>query len=186
MPQPGGHRSENVKTKTAQDKRVLDICEPVAQGLGYRIVRVRVMDGKRATMQLMAEQIADGSMSIDDCANLSRALSTTLEVEDPIEGAYILEVSSPGLDRPLTEIADFEIYRGCLVRLDLDRMVEGRKRFKGTLAGRDGNVVVIFLQDKEDTARIPFAWISDARLLITDEMIKTGRKAREMAESETE
>ena len=173
-----------LKTKTTMDERVLAIAEPVAKDLGFGIVRVRVMAGKRATLQVMAERLSDGTMGVDDCATLSRELSSVFEVEDPIDGAYVLEVSSAGLDRPLTDIEHFDRYQGYLARLELDRLVEGRKRFRGILAGVDGDQVEINLDGEGDTALIPFDWISEAKLLITDELIEKGQKAKEQAQKE--
>ncbi len=177
-------KKSNMKTKTTMDERVLAIAEPVAHDLGFAIVRVRVMAGKRATLQIMAERLSDGQMSVANCAFLSRELASTLEVEDPIDGAYVLEVSSAGLDRPLTEMLHFERYKGLLARVELDRLVEGRKRFRGILAGIDGDNIAIDLVKEEETALIPFAWISEAKLLITDELIKAGQQAKEAAEQE--
>ena len=173
-----------MKTKTDMDARILAIAEPIATDLGLRIVRVRVMSGKRATVQLMAERISDGLMSVDNCADLSRAMSSALEVEDPIHDAYVLEVSSPGLDRPLTALEDFETYTGYLARLELDRFVEGRKRFRGVIAGYEGENIEIDLDGEEDRAEIPFDWISDAKLLITDELIAAGQEKKPAAKSE--
>lgn len=170
-----------MKTKTDIDARILALAEPVAADLALRIVRVRVMSGKRSTVQIMAERISDGLMGVDNCADLSRAMSSLLEVEDPIHDAYVLEVSSPGLDRPLTDITDFETYAGHLARLELDRFVEGRKRFRGILAGYDGDNIEIDLDGEEDRAEIPFNWISDAKLLITDELIAKGQAAKDAA-----
>jgi len=168
------------------DERVLALAEPVAADLGLRIVRVRVQSGKRRTVQIMAERISDGFVSVDNCADLSRELSAIMEVEDPIPEAYMLEVSSPGLDRPLTSLEDFSTYEGYLARLDLDRMVEGRKRFRGVLAGlEDGHVDINLDGETESTASIPFDWISEAKLLITDELIEAGQKAKKAAEQET-
>ena len=166
-----------MKTKTDMDSRVVAVADPVAADLGYHIVRVRVMSGKRSTVQIMAERISDGQMGVADCAKLSRALSSELEVEDPIHDAYVLEVSSPGLDRPLTAIKDFETYAGFTAKLELDRMIEGRKRFRGTLAGIDGNNVEIDLDGETETAQIPFDWLSEAKLVVTDELIAAGQKA---------
>ena len=164
----------SLKTKTTMDARVYEIVEPVADDLGYAIVRLRVMGGKRATLQIMAERKSDGRMEIEDCETLSRAVSSTLEVEDPITEAYILEVSSPGLERPLTTPEDFQRFTGYLARVELDRMVEGRKRFRGTLDGVEGDHIAIVLDGEEDAAQIPFAWVSEAKLLVTDDMIKAG------------
>ena len=172
-----------MKTKTNIDERILALAEPVAADLGLRIVRIRVMSGKRRTVQIMAERVSDGLVSVDNCADLSRELSAVMEVEDPIAEAYMLEVSSPGLDRPLTSLKDFTTYEGYLARLDLDRMVEGRKRFRGILAGvEDGHVDINLDGETETTASIPFDWISEAKLLITDELIEAGQKAKKAAE----
>ena len=173
-----------MKTKTDMDARILAIADPIAADLGLRIVRIRVMGGKRSKVQIMAERIKDGLMGVDNCANLSRAISSALEVEDPIHDAYVLEVSSPGLDRPLTALEDFETYAGYLARLELDRFVEGRKRFRGLLAGYEGENIEIDLDGEEDRAEIPFAWISEAKLLVTDELIAAGQDKRP-AETET-
>lgn len=171
-----------MRTKTNTDERVLAIAEPVAAELGLRIVRIRVMAGKRKTVQIMAERISDGAMAVENCEALSRELSAIMEVEDPISDPYMLEVSSPGLDRPLTDIEDFTTYEGYLARIELDRLVEGRKRFRGVLAGVDGNDIDINLDgEAETTASIPFDWIAEAKLLVTDDLIKAGQKARELA-----
>jgi len=165
-----------LKTKTNMDERILAIASPVAEDMGYGIVRIRVQGGNRSVVQIMAERLSDGMMNVSDCAQLSRTLSSTFEVEDPIDGAYVLEVSSPGLDRPLTDLKHFEQYSGQLARLELDRFVEGRKRFRGILAGIDDDNVAIDLDKEEETALIPFAWISEAKLLITDDVITKGQK----------
>ncbi len=171
-----------MKTKTHMDERVLALAEPVAADLGLNIVRVRVMAGKRQTVQIMAERISDGLMGIGDCEALSRELSALMEVEDPLPDAYVLEVSSPGLDRPLTDLSDFDKYEGYQAKLELDRLVEGRKRFRGVLAGtEDGHVDINLEGETENTASIPFDWISEAKLLITDELIEAGQKAKEAA-----
>ncbi len=174
-----------MKTKTDMDERILAIAEPVAQDMGLEIVRVRVMANKRTTVQVMAERARDGLMGVDDCARFSRELSAILEVEDPLQGAYALEVSSPGIDRPLTTLPQFSRHEGYLARIELDRLVEGRKRFRGLLAGNDddGNVG-INLDGEEETAFIPFDWIAEAKLLITDALIEAGQKAKEAAKAE--
>lgn len=168
-----------MKTKTDLDARVLTIVEPIADDLGLRIVRLRVMAGRRPTLQIMAERKSDGRMSVSACEDLSRAASSALEVEDPIRDAYVLEVSSPGLERPLTSLEDFQNYTGYLVRLELDRLVEGRKRFRGVLAGIEDENIDIDLDGEKETAQIPFAWISEAKLLITDALIEEGQKAKD-------
>ncbi len=167
-----------MKTKTTMDARILDIAEPIANDMGYDIVRVRVQGNKRTVVQIMAERTKDGQMGVDDCAKLSRELSASFEVEDPLHDAYNLEVSSPGIDRPLTTLEQLARHEGYLVRLELDRLAEGRKRFRGHLAGNDGEQVGIDLDGEDETAFIPFDWIVDAKILITDELIKAGQKAR--------
>ncbi|RKQ69491.1 ribosome maturation factor RimP [Litorimonas taeanensis] len=175
-----------MKTKTHTDERVLALAEPIAEDLGLNIVRVRVMAGKRKTVQIMAERKSDGLMAVENCEALSRELSALMEVEDPISDAYILEVSSPGLDRPLTDLKDFETYEGYHAKIELDRLVEGRKRFRGVLAGVDGNDVDINLENEPDsTASIPFDWISEAKLQITDALIEAGQKAKDAAKLNT-
>ena len=174
-----------MKTKTNKDERILALADPIAADLGLHIVRVRVMAGKRQTVQIMAERKSDGLMSVENCADLSRELSAFMEVEDPISDPYMLEVSSPGLDRPLTDIEAFEFYEGYLARLELDRLVEGRKRFRGTLAGvEDGHVDINLDGEADSTASIPFDWIAEAKLLITDELIKKGQEAKDAAQKE--
>ena len=116
-------------------------------------------------------------MLVEDCAALSRAVSEVLDAADPIKGEYSLEVSSPGIDRPLTRLKDFEAYEGYEARIELDRLAENRKRFKGELAGVEGDDVAIDLEGEDETALIPFAWISDAKLVITDQLMKRGAEA---------
>lgn len=170
-----------MKTKTHTDERILAIAEPIAKDMGLNIVRVRVQSGRRKTVQIMAERISDGLLGIAECETLSRELTATLDVEDPIHDPFILEVSSPGLERPLTSLEDFKHYAGYSARVDLDRMVEGRKRFRGVLAGIDGNNIDIDLDGEKETAQIPFEWVSEAKLLITDELIKAGQEAKDAA-----
>lgn len=114
----------------------------------------------------------------EECARLSRAVSEVFDAADPIAGEYLLEVSSPGVDRPLTRQSDFDLFEGYEARLETDRMVEGRKRFKGILAGTDGENIAIDLDGEEDTALIPFDWLVDAKLVLTDELMKAGAEKR--------
>jgi ribosome maturation factor RimP len=168
-----------MRGKTAEDLRLLELLEPVAEAAGYEIVRLRLMGGdKQRRLQIMAERPSDGEMLVEDCAKLSRAISEVMDAADPIAGEYVLEVSSPGVDRPLTRLKDFETYEGYEARLELDRMAEGRKRFRGVLAGVDGDNVAIDLEGEEHTALIPFAWIIEAKLVLTDELMKRGADAR--------
>ena len=178
-----------MRGKTAEDARLLELLDPVAEAVGYELVRLRLMGGdKQRRLQIMAER-PDGEMNVEDCARLSRAISEVLDAADPISGEYVLEVSSPGVDRPLTRLKDFEAYEGYEARLELDRLVENRKRFKGQLAGVEGDQVAIDLEDEDETALVPFAWISEAKLVLTDELMKRGaesRKARLAAENDND
>ena len=173
-----------MRGKTPEDRRLLELLDPVAESVGYEIVRLRMMGGVgRRTLQIMGER-PDGDMNVDDCSILSRAMSDILDAADPISGDYVLEVSSPGVDRPLTRLKDFETYEGYEARLELDRLAEGRKRFRGILAGIDEEQVCIDLEGEEDTTLIPFAWITEAKLSLTEELMKRGaeQRARRIAE----
>ena len=164
--------------KAAIDRRLASIVQPTIQGLGYELVRLRLMGGKRNTLQIMAER-PEGWIEVDDCARISRAVSAVLDVEDPIGGEYTLEVSSPGIDRPLTRLKDFERYTGYEVRLETSEMIDGRKRFRGVLGGvEDGEVL---LEIPEGTIGLSFDLVSDAKLILTDELIAeslAGRQAQ--------
>lgn len=167
-----------MRGKTPEDQTLLDLLDPVAEAAGYDIVRLRMKGGEqRRTLQIMAED-ANGEMMVEDCATLSRALAQVLDAADPIRGEYVLEVSSPGIDRPLTRFKDFETYEGYEARIELDRLAEGRKRFKGILVGIEDDNVAIDLEGEEDTALLPFAWITDAKLSLTDELMKRGAEQR--------
>ncbi|TJZ86618.1 ribosome maturation factor RimP [Paracoccus hibiscisoli] len=159
--------------KTAIDRRLAEIITPVIEDLGYELVRVRLQGGKTATLQIMADR-PDGGINVDDCAQISTAVSATLDVEDPIEDNYHLEVSSPGIDRPLTRLKDFASFEGYEARLDLNQAIDGRKKFKGTLAGVEGSEVLINIEDQGQTHTIglEFDLLSDAKLVLTDELIK--------------
>ncbi len=167
-----------MRGKTPEDHRLLELLDPVAEAEGYDIVRLRMKGGEhRRTLQIMAED-EHGDMQVEDCATLSRAFSQVLDAADPIAGEYALEVSSPGVDRPLTRFKDFETYQGYEAKIELDRLAEGRKRFKGILAGIEGEDIAIDLEGEQDTALLPFAWITDAKLSLTDELMKRGAEQR--------
>jgi ribosome maturation factor RimP len=171
-----------MRAKTTEDRKLIEIFDPIAETLGLDIVRIRLMGsnkpGGARRLQIMAERKRDHDINVNDCARLSRAISAYIDESDPISGEYILEVSSPGIDRPLTRLVDFETYEGYEARLELDRLAEGRKRFRGVLAGVEDDHVAINLEDDEDTAMIPFAWIIDAKLVLTDELMKKGAEKR--------
>jgi ribosome maturation factor RimP len=167
-----------MRGKTAEDLRLLELLDPVADVTGYEIVRLRLMGGEfQRRLQIMAER-PDGDMNVEDCAKLSRAFSEIMDAADPIKGEYVLEVSSPGVDRPLTRLKDFETYEGFEARIELDRLAEGRKRFRGQLAGVEGDQVALDLEGEEETALVPFAWIIDAKLVLTDQLMKRGAETR--------
>jgi len=168
-----------MRGKTAEDLNLLELLDPVAEAAGYEIVRLRLMGGEHARrLQIMAERPVDGDMNVEDCARLSRAISEIMDAADPIAGEYTLEVSSPGVDRPLTRLKDFATFEGHEARLELDRMAEGRKRFKGILAGVEDDAVAIDLEGEEETAMIPFSWIVEAKLILTDQLMKRGADVR--------
>jgi ribosome maturation factor RimP len=168
-----------MRGKTAEDIRLLELLDPVAEAAGYEIVRLRLMGGSETRrLQIMAERASDGDMVVEDCARLSRALSEVLDAADPISGEYTLEVSSPGVDRPLTRRKDFEAYEGYEIKLELDRLAEGRKRFRGVLAGVEGDQVGIDLEGEAETAMVPLAWIVEAKLVLTDQLMKRGAEER--------
>ena len=167
-----------MRGKTAEDVKLLELLDPVAGAAGYEIVRLRLMGGDhRRRLQIMAERDG-GTMLVEDCAALARAVSEVLDAADPIKDEYTLEVSSPGVDRPLTRLEDFDAYSGYEARIELDRLAENRRRFKGVLAGVQDGQVAIDLEGEDETALIPFAWISDAKLVITDQLMKRGAEAR--------
>jgi ribosome maturation factor RimP len=168
-----------LRAKTVEDREILELVDPVAETLGLEIVRVRLMGGTlRRRLQIMAERPADNDISVEECARLSRAVSEVLDAADPIAGEYLLEVSSPGVDRPLTRLKDFDIFEGLEARLETDRMIEGRKRFKGLLAGTDEENIAIDLDGEDDTALIPFDWLADAKLVMNDALLKRGAAIR--------
>ena len=154
------------------DQRLAAILRPTIEGMGFELVRLRLMGGKRMTLQIMAER-PDGTMEVEDCAKLSRQISVVLDVEDPIEREYTLEVSSPGIDRPLTRLHDFDRWEGYEARLETAELIDGRKRFKGILAGVEGDEVLIDVEDDtvDGTIGLKFEWLSDAKLVLTDELV---------------
>ena len=164
--------------KTAIDRRLAEIVHPVVQDMGFELVRLRLMGGQTKTLQIMAER-PDGGIEVDDCARISNEVSAVLDVEDPVSDPYTLEVSSPGIDRPLTRLKDFETYEGYEAKLETAELIEGRKRFKGVLAGVEGDEVLINIE--EGTVGLNFDWLAEAKLVLTDELIKEMLRARKDA-----
>ena len=151
------------------------VFEPVIEKAGFRLVRLRMMGGAAKTLQVMAER-PDGSMDVEGCATLSHVLLDFIEAEDPIEGDYEIEVSSPGIDRPLTRLMDFARWAGHEAKIELHTPIEGRRRFRGVLLGLDGQDVAIRADNSE--TRLPFRAIANAKLVLTDKLINEDLKAR--------
>lgn len=168
--------------KTAIDRRLAEIIQPVIEDMGYELVRVRLQGGKTSLLQIMADR-PEGGINVDDCAEISTMVSATLDVEDPIEEAYTLEVSSPGIDRPLTRLKDFATFEGYESRLETTQPIDGRKRFKGVLAGVEGDEVLINIEEGSETHTIGlhFDWLADAKLVLTDELIAEMLKQKKEA-----
>ncbi|TRW99703.1 ribosome maturation factor RimP [Paracoccus sp. M683] len=166
-------KSNDLIAKTAIDRRLAEILIPVIEDLGFELVRLRLQGGKTATLQIMADR-PEGGINVDDCADISVAVSATLDVEDPIEDNYNLEVSSPGIDRPLTRLKDFATFEGYEVKLETNLPIDGRKRFKGVLAGVEGDEVLVNIEEagEEQTIGLNFDLLSDAKLLLTDDLIR--------------
>ena len=176
-----------MRGRTPEDRELIALLDPVATEAGFALVRLRLMGGaEQRRLQIMAER-EDGSMNVEDCARLSRAVSVLLDELDPIAGEYTLEVSSPGIDRPLTRLKDFTANEGLEARIELDRVAEGRKRFRGILAGTetvDGQeMIAVDLEGEEHTALVPFGWVVEAKLILTDQLLKLGadRRAAELS-----
>jgi len=167
--------------------RVAVIAEPVIEDLGYRLVRVKVSGADGCTVQIMAER-PDGSMAVEDCETVSRALSPVLDVADPVDRAYRLEISSPGLDRPLVRKSDFDRYAGHLVRIEMEVPVAGRKRFRGVLAGTEGEAARLRCDEAAEgespDVLLPIAEMSEAKLVLTDELLSEALRREKAAKRE--
>ncbi len=166
------------------EARVAALLEPVIEQLGYRLVRVKVSAMNGTTLQIMAER-PDGSMSVEDCEAVSRGISPVLDVEDPMDRAYHLEVSSPGIDRPLVRVGDFQAWAGHLMKLEAGRLVSGRKRFRGRVVSVDDAGLRLERDavsgEEEKVVEIPFDAIAEARLILTDDLIAASLKADKAA-----
>jgi len=171
-------------TETGIDARVADIIEPTINEMGYQLVRVKLSSQNGLTLQIMAER-PDGIMTVSDCEKLSMAISPVLDVEDPIDKAYHLEVSSPGIDRPMVRKSDFNKWTGHIVKFETSVMVAGRKRFRGTIKSVSEDAFVLereaTAKDEEPLVTIPFNTLSEARLILTDDLIRDALKADKAA-----
>jgi ribosome maturation factor RimP len=189
-----GAGDDRLIRETGVDARVALIIRPVLEAIGFRLVRVRLSAQNGMTLQIMAER-PDGTMTVEDCEEVSRAVSPALDVEDPIDKAYHLEVSSPGIDRPLVRRTDFSSALGHLVKLETAVLVADRKRFRGRIAATDEDGVTIERDQAsygdEPVVRVPWDAIADAKLILTDDLIsetlkkdKQAKKLRAAAEAE--
>ena len=151
------------------DKKLAELLNPILEDLGFEMVRIRLSSGDPSTLQIMADRL-NGQIGVDDLANINTSIGTILDVEDPITENYTLEISSPGIDRPLTRKKDFDSYQGFEAKLETTELIDGRRRFKGILAGISNDEVLINLE--EGTVGLEFNWLSDARLILSDDLIK--------------
>jgi ribosome maturation factor RimP len=168
--------------RSAMDRRLAALVRPVIEGMGFELVRVRLMGGAQPTLQIMAER-PDGTMEVDDCGRISTAIGALLDVEDPIAESYTREVSSPGIDRPLTRLRDFDRWDGHLARIETAELIDGRRRFKGILQGTAEDEVLIALEEDGSpvTIGLKFEWLSDAKLVLTDDLIRAALRGRKDA-----
>nr|WP_217360477.1 MULTISPECIES: ribosome maturation factor RimP [unclassified Aliiroseovarius] len=164
------------------DQRLAGIVGPVIEGMGFELVRLRLQGGNTPMLQIMAQR-PDGGIEVDECAEISTAISAVLDVEDPIEDNYTLEVGSPGIDRPLTRLKDFDAWQDYTAKIETTELIDGRKRFKGTLMGTEGNEVLIEIENQGEmvTIGLDFDWLADAKLVMTDELIRDVLRARKDA-----
>lgn len=170
--------------ETGLDRRVAEIIEPVLEAMDFRLVRVRLMNQNGQTLQVMAER-NDGTMTVVDCETVSMAVSPVLDVDDPIPGAYHLEVSSPGIDRPMVRKSDFVRWTGHVVKCETSVMLEGRKRFRGRIAAADDNGFTVERSDiaygESPVVTVPYTALAEAKLILTDDLIREALKADKQA-----
>ena len=172
--------------ETGLDRRVADIIEPTIEQIGYQLVRVRLSAQNGATLQIMCER-PDGTMTVEDCEKVSMAVSPVLDVEDPIDKAYHLEVSSPGIDRPMVRKSDFTRWLGHLLKCETSILVDGRKRFRGKIVAADENGFTLERDQPapgdEPVVVIPFTALAEGRLILTDELIRDALAADKKAKA---
>ena len=168
----------NLIAKTAQDRRMAELITPVIEDMGFELVRLRLQSGEIPLLQIMAER-PEGGIEVDDCGAISNAVSALLDVEDPLEEEYTLEVSSPGIDRPLTRLKDFETFEGFEAKVETAEMIDGQKRFRGALAGVEDDEVLLTID--QGTIGLKFEWLVEAKLIMTDELIKEMLRQRKAA-----
>jgi ribosome maturation factor RimP len=168
--------AETGRSGMSDEGRIARLIEPTLEDMGFELVRVRLSGTRDLTLQVMADRADGTQITVDDCAEISQALSALLDVEDPIDRAYSLEVSSPGIDRPLTRLKDFERYAGFEAKIELARLLDGRRRYRGTLEGVEGETVRL-RTDRGEAVELPFAEIGQAKLVLTDALIEASRAA---------
>lgn len=168
--------------RAAIDQRLAEIVKPAVEAAGFELVRLRLMSGKTRTLQIMADR-PEGGIEIDELGEITRLVGAVLDVEDPLEDAYVLEVSSPGIDRPLTRLKDFDTWSGHEARIETTELIDGRRRFKGILQGTEDGEILIEIEDKGEPVVIglQFPWLSDAKLVLTDELIAQTLRAKKDA-----
>jgi ribosome maturation factor RimP len=186
--QAADHKSEpRLIVEPGLSARVAHVAEPLIEQLGYRLVRVKVSGADGCTVQVMAER-PDGSMTVEDCETVSRALSPVLDVADLIDRAYRLEISSPGIDRPLVRKSDFDRFTGHLARIEMEVPVAGRKRFRGLLSGTEGEAARVHRDDagegEEADVLLPINEMSEAKLVLTDDLVKEALRREKSAKRE--
>ncbi|WP_262693682.1 ribosome maturation factor RimP [Kordiimonas aquimaris] len=158
---------------TEASVQIEELIKSTVEGLGFELVRVTYGGGRKPTLQIMAER-PDGTMGVEDCATLSREVSLILDVEDPLPGEYLLEVSSPGVDRPLTRKKDFERWVGFETKVELENQIDGRRRFKGRMTAFNGSEIV--LDTDEGQVVLPYSDVAKAKLILTDELLEAVQK----------
>ncbi len=172
--------------ETGLDLRVAEIIEPTLNDMGFQLVRVRISGQNGMTLQIMAERL-DGTMTVEDCEELSQAVSPVLDVDDPIDKAYHLEVSSPGIDRPMVRKSDFEKWQGHLLKCETSVLVSDRKRFRGKILKTDAEGFTLERDNpgygEEREVVIPYSTLSDARLILTDDLIRDALRADKAAKA---
>lgn len=187
MAETEAQADDRIIRETGTDARIALLIRPLLDAMGYRLVRVRLSGQNGMTLQIMAERL-DGTMTVQDCEEVSKAVSPLLDVEDVIDKAYHLEVSSPGIDRPLVRKSDFGQWIGHLIKLETSMPVAERKRFRGKIAETTEDVVVIERDvasyGDEPVVRVPFDAISEARLILTDELVRDALRQDKKARQE--
>lgn len=186
MPTPEAGEARII-IETGLDRRIAEIIEPVLVALGFKLVRARLMNQNGLTLQVMAER-NDGTMTVTDCEEVSMAISPVLDVEDPVDKAYHLEVSSPGIDRPMVRKSDFERWNGHIVKCETSILIDNRKRFRGKITEVDGDGFTLerdqVAYGEEPRVKIPFNALSEAKLILTDDLIRDALRADKLAKAQ--